>query len=240
VIFGVTGDLSRKKLMPAVYDLANRGLLPPGFALVGFARRDWEDQDFAQIVHDSVKEHARTEFREEVWQQLAEGIRFVQGDFDDDDAFEQLRQTVEELDVERGTGGNHAFYLSVPPKFFPWSCKQLKKHGLAESVEDAWRRVVIEKPFGHDLQSARELNDVVSTRVPPDSSSASTTTSARRRSRTSSRCGSPTRCSSRSGTPTTSTTCRSRWPRTSASAAAPATTTASARRATSSRTTCCS
>src|SRR5215217_7061753 len=77
VLFGVTGDLARKKLMPAVYDLANRGLLPPGFSLVGFARRDWEDEDFAQIVHDSVRDHARTEFREEVWQQLAEGMRFI-------------------------------------------------------------------------------------------------------------------------------------------------------------------
>src|SRR3954447_20038600 len=119
VIFGVTGDLSRKKLMPAVYDLANRGLLPPGFSLVGFARRDWEDEDFAQIVHDSVREHARTEFREEVWQQLAEGMRFIPGDFGDDAAFKQLRAAVEELDASRGTSGNYAFYLSVPPKFFP-------------------------------------------------------------------------------------------------------------------------
>ena len=91
VIFGVTGDLSRKKLMPAVYDLANRGLLPPGFALVGFARREWAHEDFAQVVHDAVKEHARTPFREEVWQQLIQGMRFVQGTFDDDDAFERLR-----------------------------------------------------------------------------------------------------------------------------------------------------
>ncbi len=83
VIFGVTGDLSRKKLMPAVYDLANRGLLPPGFALVGFARRDWEDQDFAKVVYESVKKYARTEFREETWKELLEGIRFVQGEFDD-------------------------------------------------------------------------------------------------------------------------------------------------------------
>ena len=87
VLFGVTGDLSRKKVMPAIYDLASRGLLPPGFSLVGYARRDWVDEDFAQIVHDSVKEHARTEFREEVWQQLAEGFRFVPGDFSDDTAF---------------------------------------------------------------------------------------------------------------------------------------------------------
>ena len=74
VIFGVTGDLSRKKLMPAVYDLANRGLLPPGFSLIGFARRDWEDQDFERVVHDAVKEYARTPFDEDVWRQLSEGI----------------------------------------------------------------------------------------------------------------------------------------------------------------------
>jgi glucose-6-phosphate 1-dehydrogenase len=161
VLFGVTGDLSTKKVMPAIYDLANRGLLPPGFSLVGFARRDWADQDFAQIVHDSVKTHARTEFREEVWRQLAEGIRFVPGDFSDDHAFGQLRRTIEELDEERGTGGNHAFYLSIPPKFFGDVIGQLKEHGLAERNGDSWRRVVVEKPFGHDLASARELNAMI-------------------------------------------------------------------------------
>ncbi|MDX3093804.1 glucose-6-phosphate dehydrogenase [Streptomyces sp. ME01-24h] len=161
VIFGVTGDLSRKKLMPAVYDLANRGLLPPGFSLVGFARRDWADEDFAQVVHDAVKEHARTPFREEVWQQLSEGMRFVPGDFGDDQAFEKLRGTVEELDKARGTGGNFAFYLSVPPKFFPTVVQQLKKHGLSDPPQGSWRRAVIEKPFGHDLASAQELNQVV-------------------------------------------------------------------------------
>ena len=76
--------------MPAIYDLANRGLLPPGFALVGFARRDWANEDFAKIVHDAVREHARTPFSEEVWRHLAEGFRFVQGAFDDDDAFDAL------------------------------------------------------------------------------------------------------------------------------------------------------
>ncbi|MGB0100949.1 MAG: glucose-6-phosphate dehydrogenase [Nocardioides sp.] len=161
VLFGVTGDLSRKKIMPAIYDLANRGLLPPGFSLTGFARRDWADQDFAQIVHDSVKEHARTEFREEVWKQLAEGFRFVPGDFDDDHAFERLRRTIDELDELRGTGGNHAFYLAIPPGFFGTVVGQLQKHGLTEGVDDSWRRVVVEKPFGHDLESARELNDVL-------------------------------------------------------------------------------
>jgi glucose-6-phosphate 1-dehydrogenase len=161
VLFGVTGDLSRKKVMPAIYDLANRGLLPPGFSLVGFARRDWADQDFAQIVHDSVKEHARTEFREEVWNQLAEGFRFVPGNFDDDEAFDNLRRTIEELDAARGTHGNYAFYLAIPPGFFGDVVGQLEKHRLAHPEEGSWRRVVVEKPFGHDLDSARGLNQIL-------------------------------------------------------------------------------
>ena len=169
VLFGVTGDLSRKKVMPAIYDLANRGLLPPGFSLVGFARRDWADQDFAQIVHDAVKEHARTPFREEVWKQLSEGFRFVPGDFDDDAAFDHLRRTVEELDQLRGTGGNMAFYLAIPPAFFGTVVGQLKEHGLADPRTDQWRRVVVEKPFGHDLESARELNAILDGVFPPES-----------------------------------------------------------------------
>jgi glucose-6-phosphate 1-dehydrogenase len=169
VIFGVTGDLARKKLMPAIYDLANRGLLPAGFSLVGFARRDWEHQDFGELVHDSVKEHARTPFKESVWNRLAEGIRFVQGSFDDDDAFDRLAQMVKDLDVERGTGGNTAFYLSIPPGAFPVVVKQLARSGLAEATEETWRRVVIEKPFGHDLKSAKELNAIVNDVFPEES-----------------------------------------------------------------------
>ncbi|HZI97009.1 MAG TPA: glucose-6-phosphate dehydrogenase [Actinomycetales bacterium] len=168
VLFGVTGDLARKKLMPAVYDLANRGLLPPGFSLVGFARRDWADEDFGRVVHDAVREHARTPFREAVWRQLAEGLRFVPGEFTDDDAFDDLARTVHDLGAERGTGGNTAFYLSVPPKFFPVVCQQLARSGLSDSAPGQWRRVVIEKPFGHDLASARELNDVVEDVFDPD------------------------------------------------------------------------
>ncbi|WP_426566979.1 glucose-6-phosphate dehydrogenase [Angustibacter sp. McL0619] len=168
VIFGVTGDLARKKLMPAVYDLANRGLLPPGFSLVGFARRDWADQDFGQIVYEAVKQHARTPFRENVWKHLAEGFRFVPGDFDDAKAFDHLAEVVAALDTERGTGGNHAFYLSIPPKFFSQVCEQLARSGLSTPERDTWRRVVIEKPFGHDLASARELNHVVSQVFPAD------------------------------------------------------------------------
>ena len=168
VLFGVTGDLARKKLMPAVYDLANRGLLPPSFALVGFGRRDWSDAQFAAEVKSSITEHARTPFNETVWEQLAAGIRFVQGNFDDDDAFLALKQTLAELDERRGTRGNHAFYLSIPPNAFELVCQQLSRHSLATPAPGQWRRVVIEKPFGHDLRSARELNNIVEEVFPPD------------------------------------------------------------------------
>ena len=168
VMFGVTGDLARKKLMPAIYDLANRGLLPPGFSFVGFARRDWEDEDFAQLTYQAVKEYARTPFRDAVWQQLSEGVRFVSGSFDDDEAFDQLASCVMRLDEERGTGGNYAFYLSIPPGQFPTVVQQLKRSGLSDPSAGGWRRVVIEKPFGHDLASARELNDILEEVFPPD------------------------------------------------------------------------
>lgn len=169
VIFGVTGDLARKKLMPAIYDLANRGLLPPSFSLVGFARRDWADQDFGKIVYDAVQQHARTPFRQEVWDRLAEGFRFVQGSFDDDASFAALAETLATLDSQRGTGGNHAFYLSIPPKAFPVVCEQLRRSGLADPKEGRWSRVVIEKPFGNDLRSAIELNKVVNSVFPEES-----------------------------------------------------------------------
>lgn len=169
VIFGVTGDLARKKLMPAIYDLANRGLLSPNFSLIGFARRDWADEDFAKVVYDAVKQHARTPFRQEVWDRLAEGFRFVQGTFDDDESFEKLSETLQKLDAERGTGGNHAFYLSIPPKDFPQVLQQLSRTGLAEKPDGCWSRVIIEKPFGHDLSSAEDLNNLVNSVFPESS-----------------------------------------------------------------------
>ncbi len=168
VLFGVTGDLARKKLMPAVYDLANRGLLPPSFALIGFGRRDWSNEQFAEEVRNSVKQYARTPFNDTVWEQLEAGIRFVQGNFDDDDAYRRLEESLSELDETRGTRGNHAFYLSIPPKAFEIVCQKLSEHGLAEPGEGQWRRVVIEKPFGHNLESARELNNIVEQVFPPD------------------------------------------------------------------------
>src|SRR5258705_11989037 len=99
VMFGVTGDLARKKLLPAIYDLANRGLLPPGFSLVGFARRDWEHEDFAQLTYQAVKEHARTPFRDTVSHQVSEGARFVPGEVDDAEAFDRLADVAAKLEL---------------------------------------------------------------------------------------------------------------------------------------------
>ena len=125
VLFGVTGDLARKKLLPAMYDLVNRGLLPPSFSLVGFGRREWSHEDFAAYARKSVEANARTEFQETVWQQFAAGLRFVQGEFDDSAAYDRLAEVLAELDEDRGTRGNHAFYLSIPPKAFELVCQQL-------------------------------------------------------------------------------------------------------------------
>ena len=161
VIFGITGDLARRKLLPAIYDLTNRGLLPPGFALVGFARHETSTRDFVSAVRDAVKAGARTPWRENIWKQMAAGLCFVGGTFDEDESWERLVARLQEIDDERGTGGNHAFYLSTPPTLFPLIIARLKKHGLAEAG-NAWRRVVIEKPFGHNLDSAQELNVLLS------------------------------------------------------------------------------
>jgi glucose-6-phosphate 1-dehydrogenase len=162
VVFGVTGDLSRKKLLPAVYDLANRGLLPADFVLLGFARRDWGDGDFAMLAKKSAKAHARTEWNEEVWKRLCENIQFVAGSFDDHEAFDTLAKTLDELRESHNIRGNAAFYLSIPPSMFPLVLNQMERTGMASNLRSGgWRRVVVEKPFGHDLQSAVELNRLV-------------------------------------------------------------------------------
>ncbi|MGH3735284.1 MAG: glucose-6-phosphate dehydrogenase [Micromonosporaceae bacterium] len=162
VVFGVTGDLSRKKLIPAVYDLANRGLLPAGFVMLGFARRDWGDGDFEDLARESAQRHARTPWRDEVWQRLVGSIKFVGGSFEDDAAFDHLAQTLDELHDTHGVPGNAAFYLSIPPAAFPTVLKQLERTGMADNAKSGgWRRVVVEKPFGSDVHTARELNALV-------------------------------------------------------------------------------
>ncbi|HET8583627.1 MAG TPA: hypothetical protein VFL65_10250, partial [Jatrophihabitans sp.] len=169
VVFGIGGDLSRKKLIPAVYDLANRGLLPTDFVLIGFSRADWPGGGtFEQLMRKSAKDGARTGWNEDVWRRLAGNTRFIEGSFDDDGAFDQLCTTMEELRETHGIQGNAAFYLSVPPALFPDVLKQMQRTGLADaSAARGWRRVVVEKPFGHDLPSALALNQLVDTVFPP-------------------------------------------------------------------------
>ncbi|MGZ4608117.1 MAG: glucose-6-phosphate dehydrogenase, partial [Blastococcus sp.] len=126
-----------------------------------FARRDWGDEEFADLARAAAREHARTPWREDVWERLAGSVRFVQGSFDDDNAFDELAGALTELEGSHGIGGNAAFYLSIPPSMFPVVLKQMERTRMAESTADRWRRVVVEKPFGHDLASSRELNELV-------------------------------------------------------------------------------
>jgi glucose-6-phosphate 1-dehydrogenase len=162
VVFGVTGDLSRKKLIPAIYDLGNRSLLPPGFVLLGFARRDWGKGEFETLAREAAEQHSRTEFREDVWKRIAESLCFLPGSFDDNDAFDQLAAKLDELERSHGIEGNAAFYLSIPPSAFEAVLEQMDRTGMADNDKaGGWRRVVVEKPFGHDLDSARELNEIV-------------------------------------------------------------------------------
>lgn len=179
VVFGATGDLARRKILPALYDLANRGLLPAGFAITGFARREQSTEDFIRHTHAAVASAARTPFRQRVWEQLAGSIRYVSGDVADPEAYGRLRQAVEAADAAQGTGGNRAFYLSVPPGVFPVVCKHLAASGLAgpgaigpEPAEGSegkpWHRVVIEKPFGRDGASAEALDATLGQVFPPE------------------------------------------------------------------------
>ena len=162
MIFGVTGDLARKKLIPALYDLANRGMLPSAFVVLGFARRDWTHGDFESLARQAAQDHARTPWRDEVWARLSGNIRFVPGSFDDDAAFDLLGRTLDDLRESHGIHGNAAFYLSIPPTMFPVVLKQMARTGMADNDKSGgWRRVVVEKPFGTDLESAKELNGLV-------------------------------------------------------------------------------
>jgi glucose-6-phosphate 1-dehydrogenase len=154
VIFGASGDLTSKKLMPALYSLALRRLLPEKFGIVGAARSHESDEGFRERMKEAVQEYARDPFNEEVWEELAAGMRYVTLDFADDDGEDQLAQTLTELDMERGTMGNRVYYFAVPPSAIGTLVEEIAERRGAEG----WIRLVIEKPFGHDLESARELN----------------------------------------------------------------------------------
>jgi len=158
VIFGASGDLTKRKLFPALYSLAARQLLPEKFGVVGVARTEESDDEFRERMKAAVQEFGRDDFREEVWQGLADGMHYVAGTADDgDEVFKHIDDALAGLDRDRGTGGNRVYYLAVPPSAFETIVEGIGKHRPSEG----WTRLIVEKPFGHDLQSAQELNGLL-------------------------------------------------------------------------------
>jgi glucose-6-phosphate 1-dehydrogenase len=159
VIFGASGDLTSRKLMPALYNLARERRLPGGFSVVGFARRDWSDAFFRQTLLEGVNANSRSGAVEgALWESFAQGISYHRGSFDEPAAYSTLAERLAAIDAERGTAGNRVFYLATPPESYPAIIRLLGEAGLGSSPENGWTRVIVEKPFGRDLESARDLN----------------------------------------------------------------------------------
>jgi glucose-6-phosphate 1-dehydrogenase len=158
VIFGASGDLTSRKLVPALYALAFRGLLPDRFAVVGAARTKESDDEFRDRMKEAVKRHARDEFRQDVWDELAAGMRYCALDFADDKGEDRLTGLLREVDEERGTKGNRVYYFAVPPSAIEMLLREIAERRPTEG----WVRLIIEKPFGMDLESARKLNAMIS------------------------------------------------------------------------------
>jgi glucose-6-phosphate 1-dehydrogenase len=170
VIFGASGDLTSRKLVPALYNLALQRLLPAEFAVIGIGRHPHTDESLRAELRESALEYSRSRpIRPEVWDSFAESFYYLRGDPKDPDTYQRLGARLAELDRTHGTGGNRLFYLATPPSLFPVIVGQLGAAGLnvpppAEQGEprtDAWVRMVIEKPFGHDLATARQLNQEI-------------------------------------------------------------------------------
>jgi len=161
VIFGATGDLTHRKLIPALYNLAADGELPPAVTVIGFARRQKSDDDFRREMEESTRKFSRQPVRDEIWKTFAQSIFYHQSDFADENGFKTLADRLARVDKERGTRGNRLFYFAVAPDQFEPILENLKTAGLNQAAEGSWARVIVEKPFGTDLASARELNRVV-------------------------------------------------------------------------------
>jgi glucose-6-phosphate 1-dehydrogenase len=163
VIFGVSGDLTSRKLMPALYDLAVNQPLPEGFSIVGVSHRDWNNEVFREKMREAVSANARTRVTEEAWQGFAQGLSYVRGDFADPETYTRLEERLREIDAERGTERNRIFYLATAPDFYLPIIHGLDAASVSErqanylEPSQGWQRIVVEKPFGHDLLSAREL-----------------------------------------------------------------------------------
>jgi glucose-6-phosphate 1-dehydrogenase len=158
VIFGATGDLAKRKLLPALYNLAHEGALPERFNLIGCARRDVPHDDYKAMAEESIKKFSRREPDETVLNSFLERIRYVPGNFDDASVYDQIHEVADEFDADAGLKFNRIFYLSTAPAFFEVIAGMLGKHDL-NKTEDAEVRIVVEKPFGHDLASALHLNN---------------------------------------------------------------------------------
>ncbi len=160
VIFGATGDLTQRKLLPALYNLAAEGALDPSTIVVGFARREKSHESFREEMAAAVRQHSRQAVDEQVWHRLAGGIHFCRGDFADSETYEVLARQLHELEARFHIPGNRLFYLATPPSAFPEIISRLKASGL--TAGGGFTRIVVEKPLGHDLRSSRELNDGLS------------------------------------------------------------------------------
>jgi glucose-6-phosphate 1-dehydrogenase len=161
VIFGATGDLTMRKLIPALYNIAADGELPPALTVVGFARRPKTDEQFRKEQEEATRQFSRQTVRDEIWNGFAQSIFYHQSEFHDASGYKSLVERLEKIDRERGTGGNRLFYLAVAPDQFEPILQNLKEAGLNKAREGSWARVIVEKPFGTDLASARELNQIV-------------------------------------------------------------------------------
>ena len=158
VIFGASGDLTKRKLIPSLYNLANYGLLSPDTAIVGVARRESSSELFREQLTDAVNQFGTQKIDPALWAKFREKIYYCRGDFDNPATYKQLSQLLAEAETKHRTKGNALFYLSVQPSYFGAIAEQLKANGLVSESERRWRRVIVEKPFGRDLSSARSLN----------------------------------------------------------------------------------
>ena len=161
VIFGASGDLTARKLLPALYNLAREGQLPPQFAVVGFARREKSHQQFRDEMKQAVISFSRVKpLDEALWKNFQEQIYYHRSEFHEEEGYRTLQKFLSELDAKLGTKGNRVFYLSTQPSFFTLICDKMHATGLiydTEKTKDKWSRIIIEKPFGNDLNSAKEL-----------------------------------------------------------------------------------
>ncbi|MDQ3958558.1 MAG: glucose-6-phosphate dehydrogenase [Actinomycetota bacterium] len=160
VIFGASGDLTARKLLPALFNLRREGLVPDNVSVLGTARTAHGDSDFADLMRAAVAEHSRVEPDQATWAAFAENLFYVPGDLNSDDTYRELATTLEEIDSARGTGGNRVWYLATAPGFFGAIADGIGKTGLLDT--GGWHRFVVEKPFGSDVASARELNATLS------------------------------------------------------------------------------